>query len=91
MPRNAPLHDRRAQSVEIASLFGFLIVVAMLWMFVEPAFDNILGVAANETTNSTAQKGNSELQFIFDNVPFFALAAAAIALITAAVYQRQGF
>lgn len=85
--------NRRANTgaLAIAQFFVILVAFSMVYMFLQPRYQNIHSMALNQTTNQTAEQGINEVFLVAQHMPLIVVLISVFGLIVLAFFERGRF
>ncbi|WP_435551954.1 hypothetical protein [Natrinema sp. CGMCC1.2065] len=81
--------DNRALTYNIAVFLATIVIAFLLAMVLEPASDQMLDIAANETSRESSQQGQSYVRLAWTHLHLITVGFGAIQLIAAAAYEAN--
>lgn len=82
-------NDDRALGVGIILFFAVFVIGALLFVLLDPAFDQVKQTSLNQTSNSNATQAINERATIWENILFIPLFIGAIFIVARAAFESR--
>jgi hypothetical protein len=89
MTDELPGNEQASFSVNLAVFFGSLILAAFLYILLEPAANQMLDLASNQTSTTDAATGQGYIRTTIQNAHFIVVGFGLLQLVASAVFQGE--